>query len=446
MTKQQIDERVQSLIRRDRVAFSRTITLIESSREEDRVDADNLMRELFAKTPHRQNKAIRIGICGSPGAGKSSLIEKLGLYIAEELNLNLAVLTIDPSSQRSGGSILGDKTRMEKLSFVENAFIRPSPTRGMLGGLALNTGDVQQLCERTGYDAIVVETVGVGQSEIEIENVADFVVYVVPPGSGDGLQGAKKGIMEIADLVVINKYDTEYKKVCERLKRQIEGSLTLSIPKHNSEDFTWYPEVELVSAKQPFNVECIWNHANTFRQQMGPVNLQTRRTSLKGSNGFEKAGYSTQGGLANRFGTLNVGGSPRGGAFDQQSMMSGMGGDNTAHLKGKLGNLNETIRQLQEQLNSHKKEVQIMRSEKETLESVLTMKCQDTRKALTNELHRVEEEIKRHYNNQHAEGQRLQQQLTGLKTDKTALEKDVIRMQKRIEELELQIGHEDPDM
>lgn len=124
-------------------------------------------------------------------------------------------------------------------------------------------------------------------------------------------------------------------------------------------------------------------------------------------------------------------------------MMSGT--DNTAHLKGKLSSLNETIRQLQEHLNSHKKEVQILRSEKETLESVLTMKCQDTRKALTNELHRVEEEIKRHYNNQHAESQRLQQQLTGLKTDKTALEKDIIRMQKRIEELELQIGHEDEE-
>lgn len=142
--------------------MSRTITLIESSREEDRNDADNLMKELFAQTPHRQNKAIRIGICGSPGAGKSSLIEKLGLYIAEELKIKLAVLTIDPSSQRSGGSILGDKTRMDKLSFVENAFVRPSPTRGMLGGLALNTGDVQQLCERAGYDAIVIETVGVG--------------------------------------------------------------------------------------------------------------------------------------------------------------------------------------------------------------------------------------------------------------------------------------------
>lgn len=136
---------------------------------------------------------------------------------------------------------------MERLSFVDNAYVRPSPTRGILGGIALNTGDVQQLCERVGFDAIIVETVGVGQSEIEIDNVVDFVVYVVPPGSGDGLQGSKKGVMEIADLVVVNKYDSEYKRVCERLKRQIEGALTLSVPKHS--DFEWYAPVELVSAR-----------------------------------------------------------------------------------------------------------------------------------------------------------------------------------------------------
>ncbi len=128
-----------------------------------------------------------------------------------------------------------------------------------------------------GFDAIIVETVGVGQSEIEIDNVVDFVVYVVPPGSGDGLQGSKKGVMEIADLVCINKYDTDYKRVCERLKRQIESSLTLSIPKHS--DFEWYAPVELVSARQPFNVESIWNHAKKFRENMGEENLKKRRSS-----------------------------------------------------------------------------------------------------------------------------------------------------------------------
>ena len=260
MSDSEVNERVDRLLARERSAISRSITLIESSREEHREDADRVMRELFKRTPDRKNHpAIRIGLCGSPGAGKSSLIEKLGLYITEELKLNLAVLTIDPSSQRSGGSILGDKTRMERLAFVDNAYVRPSPTRGILGGIALNTGDVQQLCERVGYDAIIVETVGVGQSEIEIDNVVDFVVYVVPPGSGDGLQGSKKGVMEIADMVCINKYDSDYKRVCERLKRVIESSLTLSVPKHTN--FEWYAPVELVSARQPFNVESIWNNA-----------------------------------------------------------------------------------------------------------------------------------------------------------------------------------------
>lgn len=172
------------------------------------------MKRLLQRTPERQSNALRIGICGAPGAGKSSLIEKLGLYITQEQNKRLAVLAIDPSSQRTGGSILGDKTRMDELSFEEKAYVRPSPTRGVLGGVALNTSDVQRLCEHVGYDCIIIETVGVGQSEIEIDNVVDFVVYVVPPGSGDGLQGAKKGVMEIADLICINKYDSEYKKVC----------------------------------------------------------------------------------------------------------------------------------------------------------------------------------------------------------------------------------------
>ena len=130
---------------------------------------------------------MRIGICGAPGAGKSTLIEKLGLQIVREEEKKLAVLAIDPSSMRTGGSILGDKTRMDQLSQEPNAFVRPSPTRGILGGVALNTGEVQLLCEHAGFDAVIIETVGVGQSEIEIDHVVDFVVYVVPPGSGDGL-------------------------------------------------------------------------------------------------------------------------------------------------------------------------------------------------------------------------------------------------------------------
>ena len=162
---------------------------------------------------------MRIGICGAPGAGKSSVIEKLGLHIVNEQNKKLAVLAIDPSSQRTGGSILGDKTRMDELSKCEKAYVRPSPTKGILGGIALNTAEVELLCEHAGFDVILIETVGLGQSEITIDSVVDVVVFIVPPGSGDSLQGAKKGIMEIADVVCVNKYDGNFKKPCELMKR-----------------------------------------------------------------------------------------------------------------------------------------------------------------------------------------------------------------------------------
>ena len=151
---------------------------------------------------------------------------------------------------------------MDELQGLKNAYIRPSPTRGVLGGIALTTGSVLQLCERAGFDVVIVETVGVGQSEIEIDNVVDFVVHVIPPGSGDSLQGSKKGVMEISDLVVINKYDGDYKRPCERLKRQIQSSLTLTRIKHL--DSLWLPPVELVSAHQKFEIEKIWKQTLNF--------------------------------------------------------------------------------------------------------------------------------------------------------------------------------------
>ena len=185
------------------------------------------------------------------------------------------MLAIDPSSKRTGGSILGDKTRMDKLSYEPNAFIRPTPSRGVLGGVALETSSVTLLFENCGYKSIVVESVGVGQSEIEIDNVVDFVVYVVPPGAGDGLQGAKKGIMEVADLIVVNKYDGDFKPVCKRVKRVIESSLSLSFRKHPE----WQVPVELVSAQENFNLETIWTHAHLFKQTLGEQKIQDRRLS-----------------------------------------------------------------------------------------------------------------------------------------------------------------------
>lgn len=165
------------------------------------------------------------------------------------------MLAIDPSSERTGGSILGDKTRMEQLALEDSAFVRPSPTRGVLGGVALNTGEVQSLCEHVGYEAVLIETVGVGQSEIEIDHNVDFVVFVVPPGSGDGLQGSKKGVMEIADLICINKYDGDFKPVCRSLKRRLESAITLTRSKHQGHAKDWFCPVELVSAEENFNVE-----------------------------------------------------------------------------------------------------------------------------------------------------------------------------------------------
>ena len=185
----------------------------------------------------------------------------------------MAVLAIDPSSKRSGGSILGDKTRMDLLGVKENAYVRPSPTKGVLGGVALNTGEVIMLTERSGYKATIVETVGLGQSEIEIDNVVDFVVYVVPPGSGDSLQGAKKGIMEVADLVVINKYDGDFKKVCKGLKGDISRAMHLTAPKHED----WIAPVELVSAATDYNVNSIWDQAWEFKKQVGDEYLLERR-------------------------------------------------------------------------------------------------------------------------------------------------------------------------
>ena len=191
-------------------------------------------------------------------------------------NLNVAVLAIDPSSARSGGSILGDKTRMDHLSREINAFVRPSPTKGYLGGISLNTNEIVTLWEHVGFDAVIIETVGVGQSEIEIDNVADFIVYVVPPASGDELQASKKGVMEIADWVVVNKYDSEYVKSCRIVKHQILGGLHLSRPKVDG----WTVPVELVSAHQEINIDSVWKNAMLFKDNHKEYIVEKRGKQL----------------------------------------------------------------------------------------------------------------------------------------------------------------------
>ena len=200
------------------VELSRAITLLESDQPDDREQAQKLLLALPVQLP-----GWRIGISGPPGAGKSSLIEKMGLYLCNEGH-QVAVLAIDPTSSLSGGSILGDKTRMEHLARNPRAFIRPSPTKGVLGGVSAYTREVSQLCALAGYDIILIETVGVGQSEYSIRDIVDFMVLVLAPGAGDDLQSIKRGIIEVADLFAINKSDGEFKNLAQKAFQDLKNA------------------------------------------------------------------------------------------------------------------------------------------------------------------------------------------------------------------------------
>jgi len=242
--------------------------LVESTKTEDRARTQQLLKRLICPSANQcatnpnHPKALRVGLCGSPGAGKSSLIEQLGLHICSKGHY-LAVLAIDPSSRATGGSILGDKTRMEKLSFEPKAFVRPSPTRGIMGGLALNTSELILFCESIGFDVILIETVGLGQNETEIDSAADVVVYVIPPGSGDDLQGDKKGIMEIADVIAVSKYDGQFEVACKKLKMDLDHSLRFQVQRYEG----WTPPVVLCSAATGRNIDKLYSTITTFREQ-----------------------------------------------------------------------------------------------------------------------------------------------------------------------------------
>ncbi len=205
----------------DRAILAQAITLIESSRASDRELAEQIVEDCLSSSA----PSLRVGITGVPGAGKSSLIETLGRFLIDDLNQNLAVLAIDPSSQLSGGSILGDKTRMGSLASSERAFIRPSPSRGSFGGVAQHTREAMLLCEAAGYRNIVVETVGVGQSETAVHDMVDCFVLVLLAGAGDELQGIKRGVMEFADLVAINKADGAGLAAAERTVAEANNAL-----------------------------------------------------------------------------------------------------------------------------------------------------------------------------------------------------------------------------
>ncbi len=205
-----------------RRALARAITLAESTRPDHRAAAEALLAELLAES----GKSIRVGISGIPGAGKSTFIEAFGWHLIEQGH-KVAVLAVDPSSPRSGGSLLGDKTRMERLSRDERAFIRPTPTGGSLGGVARRTRDAILLCEAAGFDVILVETVGVGQSEFAVADMVDMFLLLLVPGGGDELQGLKKGIVEIADAVVVNKADGDLAAAADRAVRDYRNALHL---------------------------------------------------------------------------------------------------------------------------------------------------------------------------------------------------------------------------
>ncbi len=235
--------------------LSRAITLIESAKESDKIQAANLLQACLSQT----NDSIRIGITGVPGVGKSTFIEAFGSYLTS-LGKKVAVLAIDPSSSINKGSILGDKTRMENLSKDKNAFIRPSPAGNSLGGVAKKTKESIILCEAAGFDIILIETVGVGQSETLVNSMVDFFLLLKVAGTGDELQGIKRGIMEMADLIVINKADGDNIKNAELAKKEFERALHLYPIKENK----WSPLVTTCSSIQNNGIKNIWIIINDF--------------------------------------------------------------------------------------------------------------------------------------------------------------------------------------
>ncbi len=247
------------LVARDRAALARAITLIESRKPEHQDMARALMQLVLPQT----GKAIRVGITGVPGVGKSTLIDTLGTNLTGEGH-RLAVLAIDPSSARTGGSILGDKTRMARLANDPNAFIRPSPAAGTLGGVATRTRETMLLCEAAGFDVILVETVGIGQSESAVAEMTDFFLVLMLPGAGDELQGIKKGVLELADMIAINKAEGEGRGRAEAAKAEYLAALHILQPPAS----IWSPPVVLVSGLANEGLDAMWRQVEEHRRRM----------------------------------------------------------------------------------------------------------------------------------------------------------------------------------
>jgi len=252
----------------DRRALAQAITLVESTRAEDRAAADGLLGRVMART----GKATRLGITGAPGVGKSTFIEAFGRLLTGA-GKRVAVLAVDPSSRKGGGSILGDKTRMTELARDPNAFIRPSPAGTTLGGVARRTREALLLCEAAGFDVVLVETVGVGQSEVAVADMVDMFLLLLSPGGGDELQGIKRGIMELADLAIVTKADGDLIGPA----RIAAGEVMAAFRFMRAAESGWRPEVKLVSALEGQGLDEVWNAIERFARTVGSKGIAARR-------------------------------------------------------------------------------------------------------------------------------------------------------------------------
>ncbi|MDH5398688.1 MAG: methylmalonyl Co-A mutase-associated GTPase MeaB [Cyclobacteriaceae bacterium] len=253
-----IEELKKGVLSADRPMLSRAITLIESTLPADRDKGFELMEAL---APHT-GQSLRIGITGPPGVGKSTFIDAFGVYLAS-LGKKSAILTIDPSSPTTGGSILGDKTRMEKLIQTKSAYIRPSPAKKDTGAIGAHTAQVICLCEAAGFDVIIVETVGAGQSDVEVRSIVDFFLLLLMPGGGDELQGIKRGVMELADAFVITKKDIMAPELINKSVAGLQAVSGLIMPRHG-----WTPGVRAVSAVNNEGVDEVWKLMSAYQKQL----------------------------------------------------------------------------------------------------------------------------------------------------------------------------------
>src|SRR5947209_4726428 len=251
-----VDELVAGVRAGDRASVARAITLVESRRPDHRDQAQHLLAALL---PHTGN-ADRIGISGVPGVGKSTFIDQLGVNLIAD-GRRVAVLAVDPSSGRTGGSILGDKTRMVRLSTEENAFVRPSPSSGTLGGVAKATRETMLVMEAAGYDVVLVETVGVGQSEYVVADMVDTFLFLTLARTGDSLQGMKRGILELADVIAVNKADEQHEDESRRAARELSGALRLL----RGEADDWQAPVITCSGLNNVNLDEVWHHIERHR-------------------------------------------------------------------------------------------------------------------------------------------------------------------------------------